>query len=168
MIPTATATVDAHEYMRRYRTCWNIGTGCEACPHYGAYWTCPPFETDPYVVAMAAMPYARITLVALTVPCVQSDMKAVENARSMLEAWLLEKEKHGAMAFGCGGCRRCITCTRKSGKACRHPEAARPSLEACGFDVQATAKDLLGIELQWGDAAGTTTVVGAFMTGNSE
>ena len=40
-------------------------------------------------------------------------------------------------------------CARIEGKSCRHPDKVRPSLEAFGFDVGKTAKDLLGVELKW-------------------
>ena len=33
---------------------------------------------------------------------------------------------------------------------CRHPERVRPSLEACGFDLERTASELFGIEMRWG------------------
>jgi len=38
--------------------------------------------------------------------------------------------------MGAGPCILCPTCTTK---ICRHPEEARPSMEACGIDVFATA-----------------------------
>ena len=41
-------------------------------------------------------------------------------------------------------------CTRRRGLPCRHPGKVRPSLEAFGFDLVNTARELFGIELQWG------------------
>jgi predicted metal-binding protein len=43
-------------------------------------------------------------------------------------------------AFGMGGgpCELCKSCTFDEG--CRHPEEARPAMEACGIDVFATAR----------------------------
>ncbi len=51
-----------------------------------------------------------------------------------------------------GKCLHCNDgiCTRKCGKACLHPEKVRPSLEAFGFDIEMTLKELFGIELLWG------------------
>ena len=40
-------------------------------------------------------------------------------------------------------------CARIDGKPCRHPDKVRPSLEAFGFDISKTAKDLLGLEIKW-------------------
>ena len=50
-----------------------------------------------------------------------------------------------------GTCPYCgsAPCARISGKPCRHPEKVRPSLEAFGFDMSKTAKDLLGLEIKW-------------------
>lgn len=43
-----------------------------------------------------------------------------------------------AFGMGAGPCELCKTCTFEEG--CRHPEEARPSMEACGIDVFATAR----------------------------
>ncbi len=43
-----------------------------------------------------------------------------------------------ALGLGEGPCQLCPTCAL--GEGCRHPEEARPSLEACGIDVFATAR----------------------------
>ncbi|MCY2950404.1 MAG: DUF2284 domain-containing protein [Planctomycetota bacterium] len=47
--------------------------------------------------------------------------------------------------FLCGPCRLCRTCVmtkRKQGKVpeCKHPDLARPAMEAAGIDVFATAR----------------------------
>ena len=42
-----------------------------------------------------------------------------------------------AWALGSGPCGRCKTCNMKT---CLHPDRARPSMEACGIDVYATAR----------------------------
>jgi predicted metal-binding protein len=43
-----------------------------------------------------------------------------------------------ALGLGAGPCRLCRSCAFNKG--CRHPEEARPALEACGIDVFATAR----------------------------
>ncbi len=50
-----------------------------------------------------------------------------------------------AFAFVCGPCWLCKTCAiakQKRGKvaACKHPDLARPAMEAAGIDVFATAR----------------------------
>jgi predicted metal-binding protein len=42
-----------------------------------------------------------------------------------------------ALGFGSGPCRGCPECNFDG---CRHPEDARPSMEACGIDVFATVR----------------------------
>jgi predicted metal-binding protein len=44
-----------------------------------------------------------------------------------------------AFGLGAGPCPFCRECNLK-GKKCRHPERARPAMEACGIDVFTTAK----------------------------
>lgn len=56
----------------------------------------------------------------------------------------LEKELflHGfykAFGMGAGPCNLCEVCAFEEG--CRNPELARPSLESCGIDVFATARE---------------------------
>jgi predicted metal-binding protein len=41
-----------------------------------------------------------------------------------------------------GTCLLCETCGAKTGEPCRHPDKARPSLEAIGIDVLKLLKDL--------------------------
>jgi predicted metal-binding protein len=43
---------------------------------------------------------------------------------------------HKAFAMASGPCTLCRTCP----DTCRHPEKARPSMEACGIDVFATVR----------------------------
>ena len=43
-----------------------------------------------------------------------------------------------AFGYASGPCRLCPACDVK--QDCRHPEEARPAMEACGIDVFATAR----------------------------
>ena len=74
--------------------------------------------------------------------------------RKRIEARLLDMERRiGGRSFAyVGTCLHCPegSCTRLDGNPCRHPDRVRPSLEACGFDVGRTARELFGIELKWG------------------
>ena len=40
-------------------------------------------------------------------------------------------------------------CSCIEGKACKHPDKVQPSLEAFGFDMVKTAKNVLGLEIKW-------------------
>ncbi len=59
-----------------------------------------------------------------------------------------------AAAFSGGECVLCDECVgQRSGEVCRHPFAARPSMEAVGIDVVATARKAgLHVELPAADA----------------
>ena len=50
-----------------------------------------------------------------------------------------------AFGFGAGPCRLCADCNADG--LCRHPETARPAMEACGMDVYATCRNA-GISLE--------------------
>jgi predicted metal-binding protein len=52
-----------------------------------------------------------------------------------------------ATAFAGGDCVLCDVCVGKDGEACRHPFEARPSMEAVGIDVVATA-DAAGLAIE--------------------
>jgi predicted metal-binding protein len=57
----------------------------------------------------------------------------------------LEAEAFGlgyrfAVALAGGDCVLCDVCVGPGGEPCRHPFAARPSMEAVGIDVLATAE----------------------------
>jgi predicted metal-binding protein len=43
-----------------------------------------------------------------------------------------------AFGLGAGPCNLCDTCAFERG--CRHPDKARPAMEACGIDVYASAR----------------------------
>ena len=66
---------------------------------------------------------------------------------------LLETEKTlRGLCYGfVGSCPYCgaASCARIGGEPCRPPDKVRPSLEAIGFDISKTAKDLLGIDIKW-------------------
>jgi predicted metal-binding protein len=72
---------------------------------------------------------------------------------SELNEELLETEKSlGGMCYGfVGTCPYCgdAACARIDSKPCRHPDKVRPSLEAIGFDISKTSKDLLGLDIKW-------------------
>ena len=70
-----------------------------------------------------------------------------------LNGELLETERQlDGMCFGfVGTCPYCggAPCARINGQPCRHPDKVRPSLEAIGFDISMTAKEILGLEIKW-------------------
>lgn len=130
---------------------------CKECPGFGRTWGCPPFEHDTDAILNK---YDTIRIFAAKVTPAGNGLSLQEGnailfyVRRQLEPKLLELEKiSGGRAFsGTGSCRLCPagTCTRPSGRPCRHPVKMRPSLEAYGFNIGKTAEDYFGLKLLWG------------------
>ncbi len=129
---------------------------CKACSNYGKVWACPPFERD----TLTEMgPYSKILLIACRLTpeskeiplSAASDFMKPERIKMEKKIRELEMKYRGkGMAFA-GTCLYCPpgTCTREEGKPCRHPDLARPSLEAYGFDVGKTVEEVFGEKILW-------------------
>lgn len=151
------AVVSAAEYMAGYSDAGSCLRACMACPRYGRVWSCPPLLFNPRRLSEV---YRRVELYAVRIipecnrlpAAVAGELLLPERLR--LEHKLLEREHVTAgLAVGLSGrCTYCgdEVCARVQAKPCRHPELVRPSLEAMGFDVAATADRLLGSPLEWG------------------
>ena len=147
----------AADYVARFRDAQRIAEYCRACPSYGSSWGCPPFG---FSVEEYLSGYATALVVATKIVPEQEGLPLSEAGRLMrperkrIEARLLDMERRiGGRSFAyVGTCLHCPegSCTRPDGNPCRHPDRLRPSLEACGFDVGRTARELFGIELKWG------------------
>jgi len=156
------ATVDASEFVLRYRDVRRIQSLCAQCPLHGKTWACPPYDIDINAVSEG---FNQVILMA---DCIELNAQLREQSigddacRSTVqritdEVWgrllpsLYDMEsKHPGSRCFTGRCRLCSQgCTRPLGLPCRHPEQMRYSLESAGFDVTAAVSDVLGIELQW-------------------
>lgn len=168
---------DAAAYVARYRDRERFLECCRACGNYGKTWACPPLgpETEQWLAG-----YRRVLLVVTRiVPAVpdlplDDSVRLIAPERKRLEACLLHLEhRYGGRAFTfTGGCSYCPegTCTRPLGLPCRHPERVRPSLEAAGFNLSATAEELFGIPMCWGREGrmpAWLTLVGGFFHNSS-
>lgn len=152
-----TAALAADDYIARFRDAERIGAYCRSCPNYGRSWGCPPFgfSVEEYLAG-----YDSVLLVATKITPRIRNLPIAEAAamirpeRIRLESRLLGMERlYGGRSFAyVGSCLYCPegACTRPDGKPCRHPEWVRPSLEACGFDIERTTSELFGLELKWG------------------
>lgn len=152
-----TTTIGVEEYLARFRDAERFCELCRACPSYGRCWACPPFAEDPEPVMRS---YRRVLLVATKITPEEAELP-IDAARALIRPERLRIEQRlrqlelqfGARAYAyAGSCLYCPegSCTRPEGLPCRHPDLARPSLEACGFDIGRTTAELFGIELQWG------------------
>ena len=156
------ATVDADEFISRYRDVERIDGYCRQCPGYGKTWSCPPFDFDPVIVTDG---FKTVTVTGTTIEfdeetraaCVTAEQSSATAHEAINEVFkellplLYEQERQhpGSRCFTF----RCVLCpegcTRPEGIPCRHPELMRHSLESVGFDLVAMMHDLLGVDLEW-------------------
>ena len=115
--------VETAEWVR-----WKCRYGCGG---FGSSLVCPPHT--PLPAETRAMLDGYRVAVLFETPTGDTREIAVGLER---EAFLTGYYK--AFGMGSGPCELCKNCTFDIG--CRHPEAARPAMEACGIDVYATAR----------------------------
>jgi predicted metal-binding protein len=102
--------------------------GCEG---YGQCLVCPPFTPTPEQMRKVLDCYKRAILMHFGAEAnVKKTVVELERDVFLRGAWK-------ALGLGAGPCYFCRTCNVEE-KQCRHPERARPSMEACGIDVFST------------------------------
>ncbi len=104
----------------------------------------------------AAAPRAAVAVAGPHTAAYEASLTDSQNefARLMtaLESAAFKMGYRFATAFAGGDCVLCDVCVGKDGEACRHPFEARPSMEAVGIDVVATAEAAgLAIEMPAAD-----------------
>lgn len=102
------------------------------CGDFNKSYCCPPRTPTPDQMRGVIDCYRT----AILVRCVTA--VRVMKIIIALEGELFHAGFYKAMGLGSGRCTLCRSCPPEG---CRHPEKARPSLEACGIDVFATARD---------------------------
>jgi len=137
--PVPASAVVVRDWVR-----WKCRFGCG---EYGRRLTCPPYSPTPEETRRVLREYWVALLVKFG-PCVEAGYDGVNVHEVMFQ---LEREAflsgyYAAFALACGPCPYCDECNVREG-VCRHPERARPSMEACGIDVYATARNA-GYELR--------------------
>ena len=102
------------------------------CGAYGKTLTCPPFSPTPERMRQILSGYSTAILLR-----VADESKATQNMIANLERSIFLKGYYRAFGVTAGPCELCEKCNLKE---CVHPKQARPSVEACGIDVYATAR----------------------------
>lgn len=100
------------------------------CPHYGSLLTCPPHSPDAEEMSEVLVEYDKALLVNA------SPETNVREIVVRLENLLKEKGFSKAFALSAKPCDLCDPCTVTTN--CQFPEKARPTLQACGIDVNET------------------------------
>jgi len=109
---------------------WKCRFGCDG---YGQCLVCPPFTPKPDQTRRVLDGYRRGLLMHFRPDAhVKQVVADLERAIFLMGAWK-------AFGLGAGPCHFCPSCPVPDGP-CRHPERARPSMEACGIDVFTTVR----------------------------
>jgi len=101
------------------------------CGGYGGCLTCPPHSPTPETTRKMLDEYRTILLVHL------GGWRPVRTLIAKLERAAFLDGFYKAFGIGSGPCHLCEVCSMES---CVHPREARPSMEAAGIDVYATAR----------------------------
>ncbi len=117
------------------------------CSGYGWRFCCPPRTPTPEQMKRVLAAYHRALIYSYT--CTQADYRP-KRLRMQRLAVAIERSAfldghYQALALIAGPCRLCKECDLAG--RCSHPEEARPSMESCGIDVYATARNS-GIKLE--------------------
>ncbi len=92
-------------------------------------------EGDAAAAVVATTPEVAAYEASLT-----DSQNAFARLMTALESEAFKMGYRFATAYAGGDCVLCDVCVGQNGEACRHPFAARPSMEAVGIDVIATAE----------------------------
>ncbi|MCX7919534.1 MAG: DUF2284 domain-containing protein [bacterium] len=100
------------------------------CGGYGKRLTCPPYSPTPEQTKRMLLEYTDALLIH------GDEYTDIRQIVASLERSIFLDGYYKAFGFGAGPCTLCATCA----KFCKHPEEARPAMEASGIDVYATVK----------------------------
>jgi len=106
------------------------------CPGYESCLTCPPYSPDASQTPKILDGSARALLIQFVIEPEQ-DQPDVRRIAAKLEREMFLDGYYKAFAMACGPCEICEECTLDF---CVESYLARPSMEACGIDVFATAR----------------------------
>jgi len=100
------------------------------CDGYGRRLTCPPYSPTPEQTRQMLSDYSYALIIH------GDKYTDIRSIIAILEREIFLDGYYKAYGMGAGPCFLCKKCP----KLCRHPEQARPSMEASGIDVYATAR----------------------------
>lgn len=100
------------------------------CSGFGRRLTCPPSSPTPEQTARILKHYKHALLIHT------DEMIDINNIVATIEKEVFFDGHYKAFGMGAGPCYLCEKCP----KFCKHPDEARPSMEACGIDVYKTVR----------------------------
>lgn len=102
------------------------------CADYGKSLCCPPHSPTLDETKRIMSDYDTGLLVHFG-----GDVRVTKTI-AKIEKHIFLKNYHKVISFGAGPCKMCKECSLSE---CKFPQIARPSMEACGMDVYATARN---------------------------
>jgi predicted metal-binding protein len=109
---------------------WKCRYGCDG---YGSSLVCPPHTPAPEETRGVLDEYSA----GILFECGRRQAKGIA---VNLEREIFLSDYYKAFGLGSGPCRLCKDRDCAFDEGCRFPDEARPSMEACGIDVYATAR----------------------------
>jgi predicted metal-binding protein len=107
------------------------------CSGYGVSLCCPPRTPTPDEMRKILDSYTFGILLHRQIKKGGKSVERLSETAVDIERALFLDGYYKAWTLGAGPCDRCKACNMK---ACLHADRARPSMEACGIDVYATAR----------------------------
>jgi predicted metal-binding protein len=107
------------------------------CSGFGTSLCCPPRTPTPDEMRKILDSYAFGILLHRQIKNGDKAVERLSETAVDVERALFLDGYYKAWTLGSGPCGRCKTCNME---ACLHADRARPSMEACGIDVYATAR----------------------------
>lgn len=107
---------------------WKCQFGCGG---YASSLMCPPHTPRPEDTRKMLNGYKRAFLF-------ESASGHAKKIAAQMEREIFLSGYYKSLGLGAGPCSLCRSCSFANG--CRHPDDARPAMEACGIDVFATAR----------------------------
>lgn len=108
------------------------------CSNFGRLLACPPRSPAPDQTRSLLDAYTSALLLHRHVVKGRGMVDELNELAVDLELALFFDGYYKAFTLGSGPCGRCKDCNVSG--SCRHPDRVRPSMEACGIDVFATAR----------------------------
>jgi predicted metal-binding protein len=108
---------------------WKCQFGCGG---YNSSRMCPPHTPTPDQTRRVLDEYRHGILF-------EAPRNTTKRIAARLEREIFLAGHYKALGLGSGPCELCKVCAFDEG--CRHPDEARPAMEACGIDVFATARE---------------------------
>lgn len=107
------------------------------CAGYSESLCCPPRTPTPDEMRQILDSYTFGVLLHRQIKKGSKQVERLSETAVDVERAMFLDGYYKAWTLGSGPCDRCKTCNMEG---CLHPDRARPSMEACGIDVYATAR----------------------------